>query len=74
MATDEDLREEQENKRHIQEIKETVNGFNGNLDNKTFIHDGAIIELDSDNYRPICRLYLFLLNDLLIISKVKHDK
>lgn len=48
--------------------------YQENLDKKTFIHEGGLIELDPDNYRPICRLHLFLLNDLLIIAKVKHDK
>lgn len=49
-------------------------GFTGNFENKTFLHEGALIELDPDSYRPICRVYFFLLNDLLIVGKVKHDK
>lgn len=70
----EDDKDELQNKKAIQAIKESLIGFTGKLDNKTFIHEGALIELDSDNYRPICRVYFFLFNDLLIIGKVKHDK
>lgn len=44
------------------------------MDNKTFIHEGKLIELDSNDYRPICSTHLFLFNDCLIIAKVKHDK
>jgi len=32
------------------------------------------LELDCNDYRPICRVHLFLFNDTLIISKIKHDK
>lgn len=63
------------NRNTIDLIKDTLIGFSGNhLDNKTFIHEGGLIELDSMDYRPICRTHLFLFNDLLIIAKVKHDK
>lgn len=55
-------------------IQESLVGFSGNLEDKIFLHEGALIELDPDSYRPICRVYFFLLNDLLIVGKVKHDK
>lgn len=32
------------------------------------------MELDTDTYRPICRLHMFLFKDLLIIAKVRHDR
>lgn len=67
-------KDEIQNKKALAAIQESLIGFNGNLDNKTFLHEGALIELDADSYRPICRVYFFLLNDLLIVGKVKHDK
>lgn len=63
-----------ENQKVIREIKDLLHGYTGNLDDKKFIHEGALIELDPDNYRPICRFHLFLFNDLLVMAKVKHDK
>lgn len=67
-------KDELQNKKAIIAIKENLIGFTDSLENKVFLHEGALIELDSDSYRPICRVYFFLLNDLLIIGKVKHDK
>lgn len=67
-------RDEAQNKRAIAAIEESLIGFTGSLENKTFLHEGALIELDPENYRPICRVYFFLLNDLLIVGKVKQDK
>lgn len=67
-------RDEIQNKKALAAIQESVIGFTGSLENKTFLHEGALIELDPENYRPICRVYFFLLNDLLIVGKVKHDK
>lgn len=67
-------KDELQNKKAIIAIKENLIGFNDSLENKVFLHEGALIELDSDSYRPICRVYFFLFNDLLIIGKVKHDK
>lgn len=72
--TETEDKDEAQNKRVIQAIKESVVGFTGDLDGKTFIHEGALIELDADSHRPVCRVYFFLLNELLIIGKVKHDK
>lgn len=66
--------EELQNQKAIMAIKESIKGYTDNLDKKKFIHEGALIELDADTYRPMCRVYLFLFNDLLIIAKVKHDK
>lgn len=65
---------EAQNAKALQAIKDNLIGFNDNLENKIFLHEGALIELDSESYRPICRVYFFLLNNLLIIGKVKHDK
>lgn len=67
-------KDEIQNKKALAAIQESVIGFTGSLENKTFLHEGALIELDPENYRPICRVYFFLLNDLLIVGKVKHDK
>lgn len=67
-------KDELQNKKALAAIQESLIGFTGNLENKTFLHDGALIELDPENYRPICRVFFFLLNDLLIVGKVKHDK
>lgn len=67
-------KDEIQNKKALAAIQESLIGFSGNLENKTFLHEGALIELDPDSYRPICRVYFFLLNDLLIVGKVKHDK
>lgn len=66
--------DEAQNKAALAAIQKSLIGFTGNLENKTFLHEGALIELDPESYRPICRVYFFLLNDLLIIGKVKHDK
>lgn len=67
-------KDELQNKKALAAIQESLTGFTGDLENKTFLHEGALIELDPDSYRPICRVYFFLLNDLLIVGKVKHDK
>lgn len=67
-------KDELQNKKALAAIQESVIGFTGSLENKTFLHEGALIELDPESYRPICRVYFFLLNDLLIVGKVKHDK
>ncbi|XP_073814639.1 exocyst complex component Exo84 [Musca autumnalis] len=55
-------------------VKEVVQGFNGNLEGKTFLCEGALTELDSNDYRPIQIVFFFLFNDVLIVCKVKHDK
>lgn len=62
------------NRNTIELIKESLAGFAGNLDNKCFVHEGGLIELDSTDYRPICRTHIFLFNDCLIMAKVRHDK
>lgn len=67
-------KDEAHNKRAIAAIEASLIGFTGSLENKTFLHEGALIELDPESYRPICRVYFFLLNDLLIVGKVKHEK
>lgn len=67
-------KDEIQNKKALAAIQESVIGFTGSLENRTFLHEGALIELDPESYRPICRVYFFLLNDLLIVGKVKHDK
>lgn len=71
---DETVTEEEQNKKSIQAVKDSMQNYTDSLENKTLLHEGGLIELDPDSYRPICRVYLFLLNDLLIIAKVKHDK
>ncbi|KAL5274501.1 EXOC8 family protein [Megaselia abdita] len=58
----------------IHTIKQIVTGFNGNLEGKIFLNEGALIELDSNDYRPIQRVHFFLFNDLLLVCKLKHDK
>ncbi|XP_053967908.1 exocyst complex component 8 [Anastrepha ludens] len=66
--------EEVENSHATRAVKEMVQGFNGNLEGKTFLNEGALIELDANDYRPIQRVFFFLFNDVLIVCKVKHDK
>lgn len=66
--------EDVENSHATQAVKEMVQGFNGNLEGKTFLNEGALIELDGNDYRPIQRVFFFLFNDVLIVCKVKHDK
>ncbi|XP_037949607.1 exocyst complex component 8 [Teleopsis dalmanni] len=66
--------DEMENNHATRAVKEMVQGFNGNLEGKTFLNEGALIELDSNDYRPIQRVFFFLFNDVLIVCKVKHDK
>ncbi|XP_050083794.1 exocyst complex component 8 [Anopheles aquasalis] len=73
-SLDPNVNEEQQNRKAIQLIKESLLGYNGNLDDKFFIHEGGLIELDSNDYRPICRIHLFLFNEVLVLAKVKHDK
>lgn len=58
----------------IQTIKQIVTGFNGSLDGKFFLNEGALIELDSNDYRPIQRVHFFLFNDILLVCKLKYDK
>lgn len=55
-------------------IKQIVTAFNGNLEGKIFLNEGALIELDSNDYRPIQRVHFFLFNDILLVCKLKHDK
>lgn len=71
---DPNVNEEQQNKKFISLIQESLVGYTETLTNKVFIHEGGIIELDSNDYRPICRIHIFLLNDLLILAKVKQNK
>ncbi|EDW15208.1 uncharacterized protein Dmoj_GI22906 [Drosophila mojavensis] len=66
--------EDVENSQATRAVKEMVQGFNGNLEGKTFLNEGALIELDANDYRPIQRVFFFLFNDVLIVCKVKHDK
>lgn len=66
--------EEAENMHATRAVKEMVQGFNGNLEGKTFLCEGALTELDSNDYRPVQRVFFFLFNDVLIVCKVKHDK
>lgn len=66
--------EDQQNKKAIATILDSISGYEGKLDGKVFIYEGGLIELDTSDYRPICRVHLFLFNDILIIAKVKHDK
>ncbi|XP_059621396.1 exocyst complex component 8 [Phlebotomus argentipes] len=66
--------EETQNRNTVALIRESLSGYSGVLDNKTFVHEGGLIELDSNDYRPICRTYFFLFSDTLIVAKVKHDK
>lgn len=71
---EEQVSEHEQNKKALNIIKDAMSGYNKSLDDKVFIHEGSLLELDPNDYRPICRSHLFLFNDLLIISKVKHDK
>lgn len=66
--------EQDQNKKALLIIKEALIGYSKSLDDKFFIHEGSLIELDPNDYRPICRSHLFLFNDILIIAKIKHDK
>lgn len=65
---------EDQNKKALLDVKQSLIGYNKSLDDKYFIHDGPLIELNADDNRPICRSHLFLFNDVLLIAKVKHDK
>ncbi|KFB54053.1 AGAP004207-PA-like protein [Anopheles sinensis] len=73
-SLDPNVNEEQQNRKAIQLIKESLIGYKGNLDDKVFIHEGGLIELDSNDYRPICRIHLFLFNEVLVLAKVKNEK
>jgi exocyst complex component 8 len=66
--------EQDQNKKAIAIIKDALIGYPKSLDEKFFIHEGSLIELDPNDYRPICRSHLFLFNDILIVAKIKHDK
>lgn len=66
--------EQDQNKKAIAIIKDALIGYPKSLDEKFFIHEGSLIELDPNDYRPVCRSHLFLFNDILIIAKIKHDK
>lgn len=66
--------EQDQNKKAVAIIKDALIGYPKSLDDKFFIHEGSLIELDPNDYRPICRSHLFLFNDILIIAKIKHDK
>lgn len=66
--------EQDQNKKAVAIIKDALIGYSKSLDDKFFIHEGSLIELDPNDYRPICRSHLFLFNDTLIIAKIKHDK
>ncbi|XP_037808472.1 exocyst complex component 8 [Lucilia sericata] len=66
--------QEADNMHTTRAVKEMVQGFDGNLEGKTFLNEGALTELDGNDYRPIQRVFFFLFNDVLIVCKVKHDK
>lgn len=66
--------DEDQNKKTLSIIKDALIGYSKSLDDKVFLHKGSLIELDANDYRPICRSHLFLFNDILIIAKIKHDK
>lgn len=66
--------EDVQSKQAARAIKEIVQGFKGDLEGKVFLHEGALIELDSNDYRPIQRVFFFLFTDILIVCKVKHDR
>lgn len=72
-STDENCQQDQ-NKKALGIIKNAMSNYEKNLDDKVFIHEGSLLELDADEYRPISRAHLFLFNDILIIAKIKHDK
>lgn len=71
---DSDETEQDQNKKALTIIKDALIGYNKSLDDKVFLHEGSLIELDANDYRPICRSHLFLFTDILIIAKIKHDK
>uniref|UniRef100_A0A182NSP8 Exocyst component Exo84 C-terminal domain-containing protein n=1 Tax=Anopheles dirus TaxID=7168 RepID=A0A182NSP8_9DIPT len=73
-SLDPNVNEEQQNRKAIQLIKESLVGYKGNLDDKVFIHEGGLLELDSNDYRPICRIHLFLFNEVLVLAKVRNEK
>nr|XP_040222119.2 exocyst complex component 8 [Anopheles coluzzii] len=73
-SLDPNVNEEQQNRKAIQLIKESLIGYKSNLDDKVFIHEGGLIELDSNDYRPICRIHLFLFNEVLVLAKVRNEK
>lgn len=72
--TDEIGQQQEHNKKALGVIKEAMSNYEKNLDDKLFIHEGSLIELDAEEYKPISRSHLFLFNDVLIIAKIKHDK
>lgn len=74
VAQEEGETEDGQNKKAICVIMEHLVGYTKNLDDKFFIHEGSLIELNADDNRPVCRSHLFLFNDVLIIAKIKHDK
>lgn len=69
-----DTSELDQNKKAVSIIKDALIGYKKSLDDKIFLHEGSLLELDANDYRPICRAHLFLFNDTLIIAKIKHDK
>ncbi|XP_065076645.1 exocyst complex component 8 [Ochlerotatus camptorhynchus] len=73
-SVDPNVNDEQQNRKAIQLIKESLMGYKGTLDDKVFIYEGGLIELDPNDYRPICRIHIFLFNEILVLAKVKHDK
>lgn len=66
--------DQDQNKKAVSIIREALIGYNKTLEDKIFLHEGSLIELDPNDYRPICRSHIFLFNDTLIIAKIKHDK
>lgn len=68
------MQDDIQNAQAIRAIREMVPNYPVDLDGKTFLNQGALTELDGNDYRPLQRVFFFLLNDVLIICKVKHDK
>ena len=73
-SLDPTINKEEQNRRQIQHIKENLMGYRGNLENKEFLFEGALLELDSNDYRPIRKIHLFLFADALVLAKVLHDR
>lgn len=70
----EQMQEDMQNNQAIRAVREMVPSYSGNLEGKTFLNQGALTELDSNDYRPLQRVFFFLFNDVLMVCKVKHDK
>lgn len=64
---------EQANQRGITAVGQALPDLSVDLSQKTYLHHGDLVELDSDTFEAAGHLRMFLFNDLLIVARELSD-